>query len=224
MQENALSKKNLTGLLIINIVTVILFFLAWIETMSTKKGALIASGFAYLRYYTVISNALFTVISLGLAILVVCMLTGKIKRVPRIILLIKYISASMLSVTFWVVLVMLAPRLGIVFLFSGANFWYHFIIPFISIGEFILLDRFGKVSFKETFLTLIPTLIYAAAYITNIAINGRGNPTTTNDWYGILNWGLPVGCVILLIILAINWGSACALRLGRNIISWRADR
>lgn len=213
MQENALSKKNLIALLIINMVTVILFFLAWIETMSTKKGALIASGFAYLRYYTVISNALFTVTSLVLAIIVICMLAGKASRVPRAVFMIKYISASMLSVTFWVVLVMLAPRLGIVFLFSGANFWYHFIIPFISIGEFILLDRFGKISFKETFLTLIPTLIYAAVYITNVAVNGR---TPANDFYGILNWGLPVGILILLFIMAVNWGSALLLRFGRG--------
>ena len=210
------NRKNIIILLVVNIITVIFFILAWTETMTAKKGALIAFGFAYLKYYTVISNALFTIISIVLAVMLIRMLSGQSFRIPRIVFLIKYISASMLSVTFWVVLVMLAPRLGIPFLFSGANFWYHFIIPFISIGEFILLDRFGKVSFRETFLTLIPTILYAIVYIINIAINGRGVPTTKNDWYGILNWGIPIGVVILIIIFVINWGSAAALRLGRN--------
>jgi len=213
MEQRTLNSKNQILLMIVNTVTVILFLLAWAETMLSKRGALIAFGFAYLRYYTVISNALFTLVSLALLILLIMMRAGKITRIPRAVLMIKYISASMLSVTFWIVLVMLAPRLGIVFLFSGANFWYHLIIPFISIGEFILLDRFGKISFKETFLTLIPTLLYAAVYITNVAVNGR---TPKNDFYGILNWGLPVGILILLLILAINWGSALLLRSGRN--------
>lgn len=216
MKDNVLSKKNVYVLLVVNILTVIFFILAWTETMTAKKGALIAFGFAYLKYYTVISNALFTIISLVLAIMMIMMLAGKTFRIPRIILLIKYTSAAMLSVTFWVVLVMLAPQLGIRFLFSGANFWYHFIIPFISIGEFILLDRFGKISFKETFIPLIPTVLYAIVYLTNIVINGRGTPTTKNDWYGVLNWGVPIGVVILIIILSLTWGSAVALRLGRN--------
>lgn len=143
-------------------------------------------------------------------------LAGKDIRIPKALFLLKFISASMLSVTFIVVITMLAPQLGIVYLFSGANFWYHLIIPFISIGEFILLDRFGRLPFKAVFITLIPTVLYAAVYWTNIMINGRGDPPATNDFYGILNWGLPVGILILITILSINFGSAVLLRFGRN--------
>ena len=66
MENLSLTRKNLIILIIVNAVTVILFLLAWTETMLTKKGALIASGFAYLRYYTVISNVLFAIMSLVL--------------------------------------------------------------------------------------------------------------------------------------------------------------
>ena len=68
------------------------------------------------------------------------------------------------------------------------------------------------IPFRWTLYTMIPVLIYGAFYLGNILINGVGVWPDTNDFYGFVNWGLPVGIGIFAVILTATWGIACALR------------
>ena len=54
--------------------------------------------------------------------------------------------------------------------------------------------------------------VYGTVYLTNILVNGTGVWPDTNDFYGFMNWGLPVGIVIFACIMLAIWGIACVLR------------
>jgi uncharacterized protein (DUF486 family) len=43
-------------------------------------------------------------------------------------------------------------------------------------------------------------------------VNGIGEWPDTNDWYGFLNWGWPVGIAIFVFVILLNWGVAVLLR------------
>ena len=208
-----ISRRNIILQVVTNALAVCLFVLGWIENLNTKDGTLTAYGFSFLKYYTVISNALWSLLSVAMLVVLIRALAGhRSVSIPRLLFLFKYIVAAMLSVTFLVVVFMLAPMLGFAELFSGPNFWYHLIIPVMAIVEFICLDNYGTIKFSATFITLIPTIIYAAVYWTNILVNG----VEGNDIYGILTWGIGGGILILAMIILFNWGSALLLRIGKR--------
>lgn len=74
-----------------------------------------------------------------------------------------------------------------------------------------------KIPFKYTVLSGLPALVYGAFYLANVLINGIGKWPDTNDWYGFLNWGYPVGIVIFAAIVLMDFGMAVLLR-GLNIL------
>ena len=46
----------------------------------------------------------------------------------------------------------------------------------------------------------VPVLIYGTFYALNIIINGRGSGPTTNDWYGLAQWGPAMYAPVIAII------------------------
>ena len=72
--------------------------------------------------------------------------------------------------------------------------------------------------FKYTFIAAIPSLIYGNFYLANCLINGVGEWPETNDWYGFLNWGYPVGIAIFAGVVLMNWGIACLFWLIKRYV------
>ena len=95
---------------------------------------------------------------------------------------------------------------------QDGNLWFHLIVPVTAMIEFLILDT-EKVPLKKTLLTALPVLGYGVGYLINILINGIGKWPDSNDWYGFLNWGYPVGILIMIFAFLINWGIACLMQL-----------
>ena len=177
---------------ILNILIAACFSVIMVSVIvKNQTGLLQSSGFSNLKYYTVLSNLFEALASL---IWVICAIVKR-NTVSRFAERLKYIASVQVFVTFMVVVAFLAPIYGYERTCSGNNFWLHLAIPIAAVLEQIFLAC-TKMELKMNIIAVIPTLIYGAVYILNIVFNGKGEYPDINDWYGFLNWGIPIGAGI----------------------------
>ena len=104
-------------------------------------------------------------------------------------------------------------------LYENANLWFHLILPLTAVLEFIILRTDEKIPFRYTVISALPALIYGIGYLANILLNGKGEYPDTNDWYGFLNWGYPVGIAIFAAIVLMDFAMAVLMRAVNNRIN-----
>ena len=207
MKERIKSIVNLFLAFIVFIVWTLSFFL-W------RNDALSVNGWSDLKYFTVESNLLF-----GASCLVytIWRLAAGEARVPKWLSILKYLSAVGVFVTFTVVVTFLGPLYGYGKMFSGANLFFHLLIPLFAIVEYVLFAE--KISFRESFFAMAPPVVYGIGYLTNCLVNGIGSWETgnRNDWYYFLEWGYGVGVAIFVLLIAVAWGLGMALWAGNKM-------
>lgn len=171
----------------------------------SSEGAVLASrGWKNLRYFTVLSNEFCGIISI---MWIVQSIRGKTFSA-----LLKLTAVAAVGLTFVIVAFFLAPMNPQLNLYQGGNLWFHLIVPVTAMIEFLILDT-DKLPVKKTLIAALPSLIYGLGYLINILINGKGEWPNTNDWYGFLTWGYPVGFLIFGFIFLMNWVIACLMQL-----------
>ncbi|MBO7452961.1 MAG: hypothetical protein J6U54_21730 [Clostridiales bacterium] len=185
----------------LNIILFAIVIAVWLYMFKSSESFLSSPGLTNLKYFTVLSNLYAGVTSLVWAVFAIKDKDRKDAYKTADIL--KYTSTVALMVTFCVVLFFLKPLYRDLPMYSGANFWFHLIIPLWGIIEFIIFNK-TKLGIKENLYTGVPAFIYGLCYLLNILINGKGEWPDSNDWYGFLNWGLPVGLVIFMMIVLIS--------------------
>ena len=192
---------------ILNILIIIEAAVGTVLMLFFRDGdALLASsGVENLKYFTVLSNEFCGIVAVWTLILAVR------RKAPP--MLMKLMAAAAVGLTFLIVAGFLGPLYGHRFMYKNANLFFHLILPLTAMAEYILLPvPNGGVPFRWTFCTMIPVFLYGSVYLTNNLVNGTGEWPDTNDFYGFLNWGLPVGIVIFAGIMLVVWGIACGLR------------
>lgn len=193
--------------LILNIFIAVFVPYAWIKMMFSMGGLLSGSGLTAIKYFTVQSN-----LFMGAASLLTVVVLLVRKKVPRWAARLKFIATVAVALTFTVTLVFLSHIYDIKMLFSGANLWFHLFIPIAAIVDYAFFFDAPKLTFKNTFLALIPEIIYGAFYLINLLINGTGVGRGVNDWYGFLKWGSYIGIAISAGMFLITWGIAVLIR------------
>ena len=192
---------------ILNILIILWAFTGTVLMLFFRGGdALLASsGVENLKYFTVLSNEF-----CGLVAVWSLIQTLRHKERPMIL---KLVAAAAVGLTFLTIAAFLGPLYGYRFMYRNANFFFHLILPLTAMAEYTLLPApKDGVPFRWTLLTMIPVFLYGTVYLVNILINGTGTWPDTNDFYGFVNWGLPVGIVIFAILMLAAWGIACVLR------------
>ena len=183
---------------ILNIVIFIIVLTTWLRMVFYASGiALTAGGLRSLRYFTVLSN-LFE----GIACLI--WLYNKDEKI-------KYAAAVSVTLTMVVVLTFLGPLYGYIPMFSGVSFWMHLIVPLAALLEVIFWNK-EKFTLKDNLLACIPMGIYGVYYIGNNIVNGIGQWPNSNDWYGFLTWGYPIGVMFYIVILLVVFLIGLAIR------------
>lgn len=183
---------------IFNIVIFIIVLTTWLRMVFARSElALTAGGVSSLKYFTVLSN-LFE----GIACLV-----WLYKKDEEI----KYAAAVSVTLTMIVVLTFLGPLYGYIPMFSGVSFWMHLVVPLAALLEVLFWNK-EKFDLHDNLLACIPMGIYGIFYIGNNIINGIGQWPYTNDWYGFLMWGYPIGILIYFIILLLVFLIGFAIR------------
>ncbi|MBP3753814.1 MAG: hypothetical protein J6I66_03060 [Lachnospiraceae bacterium] len=172
---------------------------------NTDSGAgLMASGFANLKYFTVLSNLFCGIVAI---VRVFYFLIGR-----KFSILIKLMAASATGLTFLIIAAFLQPLYPNLNLYEGGNLYFHLIVPLLAMAEFVCISTKEKIPFKYTWISSLLALAYGIYYLGNILINGIGVWPDSNDWYGFLNWGYPIGMLIFALIVLMDFGIACLLR------------
>lgn len=208
MSKTKISKTELILNLIIVIFAVIGIIL--MLTSEAEEGALQSSGIENFKFYTVLTNVFCGIVAS--VFLVFKILTKDTEKIR----VLKLAAVVGVAITFAVVAFMFGPLYGFLQFYKRGNLYFHLLLPVTAMIEFIFVKR-RKIPFKFTVFAAIPTLIYGIGYLLNILINGIGGPWPyTNDFYGFLNWGWPVGIAIFTGIPLTAFAVACLFRAISN--------
>lgn len=208
MEKN--SKKRITADLLI-VALMIAGLLIMIIRKASADDLLSSQGIENLRYYTVLSNLFCGITALADLLLIL------LKKDTERLLPFKLAAVSAVTVTFSVVAFFFAPIYGISHLYKGANFIFHLVEPVVAIAGFLIVRK-SHIPFRYCVYAAIPTIIYGSCYLGNLLINGIGKWPDTNDFYGFVNWGYPIGIAIFMGITLFSFLTACLLRWLTNKI------
>ena len=218
---NKIEKKKLKNkyLLILTNILLVVFTAIGLWLMFSRRSAaspseFLAKGFRNFKYFTTLSNVFcgLTAFSYLLALFF-----AKEEKTWKILNALKIMSSAAVGVTFIVILGFLGPIYGYSRMYRSSNLWFHLLIPIFAMIEFCFI-KFDY-SFRKTFYAGIPVAVYGTIYLLNNVINGTGTYPDTNDFYGFLKWGYPVGILVFIGILLSGWGIACLLRFIRKFFS-----
>lgn len=205
-------KEHKTFEIILNLIIVIFTVIGIILMLTSKaeEGALQSSGIENFKFYTVLTNVFCGIVaSVFLVFKILKKDTEKIRAL-------KLAAVVGVAITFAVVAFMFGPLYGFLQFYKRGNLYFHLLLPVTAMIEFIVVRR-KKMPFRYAVYAAVPTLIYAIGYLLNILINGIGGAwPDTNDFYGFLNWGWPVGIAIFTGIPLTAFGVACIFRAISN--------
>ena len=190
--------------LVINILVFLFVIIGTILVYTIKDSALVAKGFAILKYFTFQSNVFMGVVSLIIAIYQILILKGKKDKIPHILTIFNFVGVVAVSVTFLVVVTLLGPLYGYGLMYGGANLFYHALLPLFAIGNYLFLED-NDFNFKWTFLGPVSVFLYGIVYLSNVAaLNAYGDLKV--DFYGFGQQGLGFGILYFIILLLLTYG------------------
>ena len=160
------------------------------------------------RYYTTLSNVFAGLLAVPMAASAVRTLTGKKKRIPKVLSLLRFVSVSALTLTMMTVFCFLGPMFGYAPMFAGANFWFHLIVPVLAVLSFLFMEPGADFPRKNPVPGIVQTILYGSVYVPMV-LSGRWP-----DFYGFNIGGR--WYVSLAAMLAANLLFARLLLLGRE--------
>ena len=205
-------KEHKTFEIILNLIIVIFTVIGIILmlTSEAEEGALQSSGIENFKFYTVLTNVFCGIIASVFLVFKI------LKKDTEKIRVLKLAAVVGVAITFAVVAFMLGPLYGFLQFYKRGNLYFHLLLPVTAMIEFIVVRR-KKMPFRYAVFAAVPTLIYAIGYLLNILINGIGGAwPDTNDFYGFLSWGWPIGIAIFTGIPLTAFGVACIFRAISN--------
>ena len=165
-------------------------------------------GFSVFRYYTVESNVLAGLVSLYY---VVCFFVGR-GEVPRWMARARFYATCCLTITFLVVVFVLAPMLEGYTLWrlltQGSMLYQHLLCPVLAIVSFIVFERDGRLTKRDILRSLCPTALYALVTVPlNVARVMRG------PYPFLLVYEQPVWASVLWVFVIFGLAAAIATGL-----------
>ena len=161
------------------------------------------SGWQMLTFYTEDSN----ILSLFAALLMSYFLLRQLrtgKRLPKWISYLKFMSTCGLTLTFLVVVTILAPTMGggvsgyRMMLLEGSMLFNHLLSPLLALMTFLLLDPGSLSSGRSVPLAILPTLIYAAITLTLNITRQLEGPYPFLRVYQQAWWMSALWCLLIL--------------------------
>ena len=214
------NKNKLKLSIIFNILIVLLTIIASIimltgfKFMHGSEPVLELSKLGMFKFFTVDSNVFMGIVSLSFLINEIKLLKGKIKDISKKMYIFKLMATTSVTITFLTVFLYLGPisKDGISSMLQNSNLFFHLIIPVLSIITFTLFEKTDKLKIKDSLFGLVPTLLYAFFYVTNIIIhmeNGKVSPVY--DWYWFVQNGVWTAFIVAPFMLLISYLTSLSL-------------
>lgn len=208
------NKINIKVSLILNIITTLFTIVAstimftGFNFMHTNETVLESSKLGMLKFFTVQSNVFMGIIALLFAFEEIKLLNEKEKNISKKLYILKLMSTTAVGLTCFIVFSYLGPisKGGIISMLMNSNLFFHLLIPVISIINFIFFEKTNIIIVKETFYGIIPILLYAFYYLTNILIHmENGKVSVLYDWYWFVQQGVWTAIYVVPMILGITY-------------------
>ncbi len=170
-----IDKRKIKAALVMNIIIAAVTAGIVISYFFGNTGVLRDNGWDSFKFFTTDSNILSMVASIVMIIHEIQLLRGKNARIPRGVILFKFVATVAVTVTFCTVMLFLGFIYGYGFLLSGTAFHMHLVGPLLALISFIMLENLGTIRFRESFLGIIPVTLYGAVYLTMVVVIGEKN-------------------------------------------------
>ena len=169
-------------------------------------------GFTAFKYFTVDANVLAAVAALFMLPWSFRTMLGGTRAMKKGVMRLKFVGTAAVTLTLLTVLFLLGPKygygLGVKYgygvMFDGNNLFMHLITPLLMIISFCCAECRGEMRFKDTFLGLIPTVLYGAVYALEVLIvKGWSDFYFFNDggkWY-IYMPAMVVGSYVICLLI-----------------------
>lgn len=164
--------KKILAALILNISVVIATGAIAVSYYFYSNNPLVENGVDSYKFFTTDSNILAALSSLVLIPFEVQILRGKRDKIPHGAIVFKYVGMVSVMLTFITVMTLLLPKYGAEFMLLDTSFHMHISGPLAAFVTFVFLETGSKIKISETFLTLIPPVIYGTVYLFEVVIIG----------------------------------------------------
>ncbi len=197
------------------------------ETQTVNDTALTNfTGFASFRYFTTLSNVFAAVSAAVILFFNVKNAVNDEYLFPKWAVIVKYMGTCAVTLTFATVALFLSPVLAFngasyFLLFQGNGFFFHFLIPVLSVCGFTLCEKTPELDFGFTFVAAIPTVIYATVYTVMVALI-----KSWPDFYGFtFNGTYWLMAITVFVMCAGSFGLCVLVRfLRRKLIPFPSDK
>ena len=178
-------------------------------------------GVELFKFYTQLSN-IFALCASAITVVVCVLSLAKNASLPKWLNMINYMASCCLSVTFTVVVTVLAPgaageyglwEMYVYLLFSGSMLFTHTLCPLVCMFSFVFLQPKANVGIKNTLCAFIPTVSYAVVALLLNLLKVMEGPydfllVYKNPWY--------VSVVAGVVLLSLAFGLAWLLGFGNK--------
>ena len=224
MKNNKRVKMSLYLNIMITILTIIatIIMITGFKFMTGVEPVLESTKIGVFKFFTVDSNLFAGIISFIFILNEISIIKGEKKEISDKLYILKLMATTAVSLTFIVVFVYLGniAENGLISLLLNSNLFFHLIIPLLNIIDFIFFIKKDNITYKYAFYGIIPTLLYAVFYTTNVIIhieNGRVSPKY--DWYWFIQNGLWTMVIVAPTILLITYIISLILLILNKIIN-----
>ena len=218
-------KPKIIVSLIGNIALFAMVFVSMVGLLSgygISENSSISYGIAVFKYFTIDSNVLIGVIALLYAIFDILFLLGKKEELPHWLSILKLLGTVGVVLTGLTVILFLVPvsvSNGNSFfaLYTSWNFFFHFLIPLVSLIVFLFFENTKELVLRDTFIALIPMLAYTVYYMTAALTHvENGRVTQGYDWYGFVAAGASFAPIPILAMIAATYAISFLLYFGNK--------
>lgn len=208
-----MNKKSINlARLILNIIIVFMVGISIVSNFIDIDGISNNSqAFGCFKYFTILSNTLVCIFSFATIIYLLINRRNENSILSRPKYLLKYIACISVVLTFTVVMLFLGPTQGYNNMLRGNGIFVHLFVPILSVIDFILIKTNKIIGYKESLLTIVPTLLYSIVYFVMIVV-----VKSWSDFYGLLFGGnyflAPISMIVMyastyLLALLVRWFS-----------------
>ena len=207
-------KINIKISLVLNIIIAIMTLFAasvmftGFKFMNGYEPVLESTKLGMLRFFTVQSNLFMGIVAVIFSVQEIKLLNTKIEEIKLKFYLLKLMSTAAVGLTFFVVFAYLGPisKGGIPSMLMNSNLFFHFIIPVVSIFNFICFEKTDKIKFKNLGFVLVPTILYEIYYLSNIFIHTENGVVSPKyDWYWFVQNGVWTAVIVAPMMLGITF-------------------
>ena len=200
-----------------NILVFLLVLTGTIVMMTIGSGALAENNLSVFKYFTFQSNIFVGTIAAIYAYYQLLILLNKKDKIPHVLFVFNHVGVTAVGLTFFIVVLFLAPGYGFDKMYDNANLFFHALVPIIAMLNYLFFLKENKIKFLETIFAVIPPISYGIVYFIVVASqNGYGDLKI--DFYGFGAKGPLIGAFNFLAVTIIAYTIGLILFFINNLV------